>query len=202
MFEPCSYSLHPKLPNPKANIMVDKDGHACLADFCQLEMTSVEASIPLETSSVPWMSPELLDPGKFGLAQCSRTKESDCYALGMVIYEVLSGETPFAQCPTPLVIMKVLRGERPAGPEAAESAPFADDIWWMLKLCWKPQPHDRISAKTILLGLEGNLSLSRQTSRVDGDVQTDTDGQSDAAASGSTCSPHFTPGSPLFALIA
>lgn len=34
-----------------------------------------------------WMSPELLDPEGF----CSdgrSTRESDCYALGMVIYEV------------------------------------------------------------------------------------------------------------------
>ena len=34
-----------------------------------------------------WMSPELLDPRSF----CSKgrpTRESDCYALGMTIYEV------------------------------------------------------------------------------------------------------------------
>ena len=38
-----------------------------------------------------WMSPELLDPEMFGvpLSEGDRpTKRSDCYALGMVIYEV------------------------------------------------------------------------------------------------------------------
>jgi len=35
------------------------------------------------------MSPELLDPGSFGEHATGRpTKQSDCYALGMVIYEV------------------------------------------------------------------------------------------------------------------
>jgi hypothetical protein len=37
------------------------------------------------------MSPELLDPELFGIPQSEGdrpTKQSDCYALGMVIYEV------------------------------------------------------------------------------------------------------------------
>ena len=38
-----------------------------------------------------WMSPELLDPERFGMPESENnrpTKQSDCYALGMVIYEV------------------------------------------------------------------------------------------------------------------
>jgi len=34
-----------------------------------------------------WMSPELLDPEHFD-SDGRPTRESDCYALGMVIYEV------------------------------------------------------------------------------------------------------------------
>jgi len=37
------------------------------------------------------MSPELLDPERFGMPESEDnrpTRESDCYALGMVIYEV------------------------------------------------------------------------------------------------------------------
>lgn len=34
------------------------------------------------------MSPELLDPEKFNVPDPRPTKESDCFALGMVIYEV------------------------------------------------------------------------------------------------------------------
>ena len=43
-----------------------------------------------EGSTHQWMSSELLDPGKFGLKDSRPTQESDYYALGMVIYEVLS----------------------------------------------------------------------------------------------------------------
>ena len=34
------------------------------------------------------MSPELLDPEGFGATDRRPTKQSDCYALGMVVYEV------------------------------------------------------------------------------------------------------------------
>jgi hypothetical protein len=34
------------------------------------------------------MSPELLDPEMFGVQGDRPTRQSDCYALGMVIYEV------------------------------------------------------------------------------------------------------------------
>ena len=35
-----------------------------------------------------WMSPELLVPEQFEISDTRPTKQSDCYALGMVIYEV------------------------------------------------------------------------------------------------------------------
>ena len=35
-----------------------------------------------------WMSPELIDPSGFGVEGKRPTKMSDCYAFGMVIYEV------------------------------------------------------------------------------------------------------------------
>jgi serine/threonine protein kinase len=104
------------------------------------------------------MSPELLIPDRFGLKESCPTRESDCYALGMVIYEVLSGQTPFGPCSIPLVIRKVLDGERPMRPQGNEGKLFTNSIWRLTELCWKPWPGDRISANTILLSLEGNSS--------------------------------------------
>ena len=46
-----------------------------------------------------WMSPELLDPELFGIPELEGdrpTKQSDCYAFGMVIYEVRVRASPFA----------------------------------------------------------------------------------------------------------
>jgi len=128
------------------------------------------------------MSPELLDPDKFGLKESRPTKESDCYALGMVIYEVLSGKKPYAPYKGPAVIRKVLDGERPVRPQGEEGKLFTDDMWRVVQLCWKPQPGDRTTAKAVLWGLKGDSSSLRSSSNVGVDV----DDQYDSASSSSS----------------
>jgi hypothetical protein len=41
------------------------------------------------------------------------TESSDCYALGMVVYETISGNLPFHEDTDLTVFVKVLEGERP-----------------------------------------------------------------------------------------
>lgn len=97
------------------------------------------------------MSPERLNPALFGIKDDGPTKESDCYALGMVILEVLSGEIPFTRdCPELMVMKKVCEGERPGRPQGERGAWFTDDLWWMLQACWSPQPKDRPTIEAIL----------------------------------------------------
>jgi len=133
--------------------------------------------------TIPWMSPELLDPKRFGLKKSRLTKESDCYALGMVIYEILSGRTPFAKDSPPTVILKVLGGDRPGRPRGSRGVWFGDGVWEMLDLCWKPQPYERPSLDTILQCLQGASRPSRPPSRIDSDAETDADGQPDTTLS-------------------
>jgi len=108
-----------------------------------------------EGGTIPWMSPERLDPYRFGLQECHPTKESDCYALGMVVYEVLSGRVPFVPHRGPIVISKVLGGERPERPLEEEGVRFTDTIWKTLEDCWKPRPSDRPSLDIVLRCLQG-----------------------------------------------
>jgi len=100
------------------------------------------------------MSPELFDPERFGVEDSRRTKSSDCYALGMVVYEVLSGQVPFLRCNKYVAIGKVLKGERPGRPQGAEKKWFIDDVWSMLGRCWEPKPGDRPSIEGVLHCLE------------------------------------------------
>lgn len=127
------------------------------------------------------MGPELLHPQRFGLSKSRLTKESDCYALGMVVYETLSGKTPFAGVPFPTLILKVLDGDRPERPRGARGAWLGDDIWEMLDLCWKAQPYERPSLGTILQCLRGAPRPSMPSSYIiDNDAETNTGGQPDA----------------------
>ena len=92
----------------KANILISKDRQARLADFGLSTITGAGARAAARDSPTSvisddslmsftgggtcrWMSPELLDPERFGIPQSEDnrpTRQSDCYALGMVIYEV------------------------------------------------------------------------------------------------------------------
>ena len=97
------------------------------------------------------MSPELLNPEQFGFQDGRPTKGSDCYALGMVILEVLSGQVPFAHHKDLVVIQKVTGGERPERPEGPW---FTDDLWRTLERCWSPQPINRPTIEYVLEYLE------------------------------------------------
>ena len=173
------------LSDPKASILIDNIGRARLAGFDLHTMASDESTTTSPTTlggGTRWMSPELLAPDMFSLKESRPTKESDCYALGMVMYEVLSGQAPFSPQPNTAIVVKVMRGERPKRPQGAEGTLFTDGIWGMLELCWKPRPRERISAKAVLLGLSGDPYPLESFPNADEDVETDSDDQSITAS--------------------
>lgn len=87
------------LPSLQENVYI-REYRACIAGFSLSTMTKEgpltgsggvsTASLPTFTAggSLPWMSPELLDPSRLDEPDPRPTKESDCFALGMVVYEV------------------------------------------------------------------------------------------------------------------
>jgi len=101
------------------------------------------------------MSPELFDPEKFDLKDSRQTKYSDCYALGMVVYEVLSGRVPFSRHHGPAIIGAIIKGERPGRPRGEKGTWFTDSVWCVLERCWKPSPRDRPNIEDVLQCLEG-----------------------------------------------
>ena len=102
----------------QANILIDETVNARLADFGLLTIISDPANLLSSSSYTPggtvqWMSPELIYPQRFGLEKTRPTESSDCYAPGMVVYEIISGRLPFHEHPDVTVFMKVLEGEHP-----------------------------------------------------------------------------------------
>ena len=130
------------------------------------------------------MSPELLDPDRFGLGDGRPTGNSDCYALGMVILEVLSGKAPFSYYNGVIVIRKITEGERPGRPQGAEEVWFTDDLWGMLEQCWSPQPERRPTIEAVLQCLkQGSTAWQPLPPDSDGDAQSDSDDQSHSTVS-------------------
>ena len=147
----------------KDNILIDQTGHARLADFGILTIIS-DAATCLPSSSyslggtLRWTSPELLAPEMFGLEESRPTKSSDCYSLGMVVYETVSGKKPYQETPDRAVFLKIVQGERPRRCEG-----FMDSLWGMVEGCWTFQPNGRPSIEDVLRCLEmlcSNSSLS------------------------------------------
>ncbi|KAF9786165.1 kinase-like domain-containing protein [Thelephora terrestris] len=144
-----------------ANILIDETGQARLADFGLITIVSDSANATSSNShahggTTRWMSPELIDPEYFGFEKSRATKSSDCYALGMVIYETISGNVPFQGYRNHTVSIKVVRGERPR-----REANFEESLWKMLESCWASKPNDRPSVEDVLRSLE-KVSYSRE----------------------------------------
>jgi len=168
----------------KANILIDQRGHPRLTDFGLITIISDPTYPTTPTASANagtarWTSPELLDPGLFGFKNSRPTKESDCYALGMVIYEVLSGKSPLRLCEDHVVSQKIIDGMRPGRPGGLKRAWFTDDLWEMLELCWSSQPKSRPTTEAVLECLE-RVSPAWQPlpPSADGDAETDVDDDS------------------------
>ncbi|KAF9791048.1 kinase-like domain-containing protein [Thelephora terrestris] len=112
-----------------ANVLIDNTGHARLADFGLLKII-YDPSNPSSPSSCTqggsarWMSPELLDPGRFRLKKSRPTKSSDCYALGMVIYETITEKVLFQGESIFIVTQRILAGEDPPRGER-----FTNCLW-------------------------------------------------------------------------
>ena len=135
----------------KDNILIDQFGVVNLADFDPFTIEpETKSARRLEGGRLPWMSPELSHPKELEIATYNPTESSDCYALGMVIYEVLSGQKPFSGYKLKTVHAMIHKGERPVRPQGAEGRWFTDDIWKILKRCWEPHQSDRPRARDIL----------------------------------------------------
>ena len=146
----------------KVNILIDQVGNPRLSDFGLLATSSEPANSKGSSSGIPigairWTSPELFRPIWLVFEDFRRTKSSDCYALGMVIYETISGHSPFHKDSDLSVRTKVLEGERPL-----RESGFVDPLWEMLKSCWAPKPSDRPRVEDVLWCLEDVSSLPQQ----------------------------------------
>ena len=123
------------------------------------------------------MSPELLSSEHLHFTNGRPTKASDCYALGMAILEVLSGQAPYNQFNGVVVTQMVIKGTLPERPETPW---FTDDVWGVLKRCWSPQPNDRPTIEATLECLGRVVTTWRP---LPSDVESDHEAESDGSIS-------------------
>ncbi|KAG8968346.1 hypothetical protein FRC05_001570 [Tulasnella sp. 425] len=134
------------------NTLISGEEHVLLCDFGLAKHVTSRTSTSLRgVGSIPWQSPELLrDASK-------RTFQSDVYAFGITISEVLSGNEPYAHhAGIGSIITGVLfSGERP--PKEPSTAPDGTSylqLWEEASNCWDEDPPLRPSMFSVLKRLD------------------------------------------------
>ncbi|GLB37954.1 putative as part of the replication protein A (RPA RP-A), a single-stranded DNA-binding heterotrimeric complex, may play an essential role in DNA replication, recombination and repair [Lyophyllum shimeji] len=146
-----------------SNILIMESGTACIADFGISSISDRDilawtshSSAASKGGSVRWQAPELFNPEDE--EDIPNTVASDIYAWSCVVYEMFTGQVPFARVRNAAVMSKVSSGERPARPPVSSSSWSAwgltEDIWTLMEDCWKDNPEERPTIDEIIDYLE------------------------------------------------
>ena len=92
---------------------------------------------------------------EFGKTSGRPTQPADIYAMGVVIYEVLTGFQPFYEQRYGIfeLTYHVVRGSRPVKPENAEQIGFGGGIWELVEECWSQESTRRPTIQRVLAHL-------------------------------------------------
>ena len=102
-----------------------------------------------------YMAPEQSEPGAL-------TAAADIYALGLIMYEMLTGQRPFAKGRTPLETV-LLRKEVPPRPLQDLVATVAPTWEATILRCLAPEPEHRFDrALDVVASIKGALPISRR----------------------------------------
>ncbi|KAF9042327.1 kinase-like domain-containing protein [Panaeolus papilionaceus] len=114
-------------------------------------LVDAEGAADERTGTVQWMAPELHCPERWGLTCSLPTFSSDVFSLGMLIYEIYTGNIPFFECTTSfIVIIKIVQGHRPS------AAGIHGALRPTVVKCWAENPGSRPAVEHVQ-GLLSNL---------------------------------------------
>ncbi|KAF9781204.1 kinase-like domain-containing protein [Thelephora terrestris] len=122
-----------------SNVLIDDNHSARLADFGSsaiLPSSKPDVSAFSNAFAVRWLAPELILPEEFGFSARVCSKQSDVYALAMLMYEAFSGLFPFEGYRDEGVILQVISGARPDRPHVGPERGLTDGVWAMMQECW------------------------------------------------------------------
>jgi len=137
------------------NILISSTGVACIGDFGLSQKITLESEEDYSNSwkragNVRYMAPELLKATTY--EQGPRTTQTDIFALGRVMYQLLAMAKPFANTNELLIPAVVVRGKIPSRPrdvEGARTRGFNDAMWRLMKKCWTQRPDQRPNATEV-----------------------------------------------------
>ncbi|KLO08492.1 hypothetical protein SCHPADRAFT_944406 [Schizopora paradoxa] len=128
------------------NIFISDEGEPLLADF---GISRILSSATITTSSnvkgsPRWMAIELLAlPSDDFDGKYNHTKETDIWAFGMVVYELLTKTVPFDYLKHNIhVVLAITSNRLPSQPTSLDDKD-GQLLWSLCERCWSKNPRDR-----------------------------------------------------------
>lgn len=139
-----------------ANILIDGRGEPYLTDFGLAKYSSAEESLSVagQVMGTPlYMSPEQASGAPV-------TPATDIYSLGVVLYELLAGRTPFPRSDIALLLQRIQHEQPPAPKAVRPSCPR--DLSQICMKCLSKAPAERYSS-ALALAADLEAYLADQT---------------------------------------
>lgn len=132
------------------NIIISRDGKVKVADFGIAKVVSANTYTQNAIGSVHYLSPEQARGGY-------SDEKSDIYSLGVTLYEMLSGQLPFAGDNTVSVALLHIQSEAQPVRELVPSVPYSLDR--IVQKCMQKKPENRyLSASELILDLKRSIT--------------------------------------------
>ena len=117
-----------------ANILLDLHGRAVVADFGVARLRTDAGEMTNEVGTYRWMAPEAL-----GATHWPVTHMTDVYSYGVVLWEMVTGEMPFADCtPMQAAVAVAMHGKQLPVPDSCPK-----QLKGLMEQCWQKNPEYR-----------------------------------------------------------